>query len=79
MARITGTVKWFNNSKGFGFLGQGDGPDVFCHYSGIEADGYKFSRKATKWSSISSRARRGRKRTRSYECKRQHDARGIYV
>jgi CspA family cold shock protein len=41
MARITGTVKWFNNSKGFGFLGQGDGPDVFCHYSGIEADGYK--------------------------------------
>ena len=36
-----GTVKWFNNGKGFGFIGQESGPDVFVHYSGIASDGYK--------------------------------------
>jgi CspA family cold shock protein len=36
-----GTVKWFNNSKGYGFIEQEDGPDVFVHYSGIEASGFK--------------------------------------
>lgn len=36
-----GTVKWFNNAKGFGFLGRDGGPDVFCHYSSIELEGYK--------------------------------------
>ena len=36
-----GTVKWFNESKGFGFLEQEDGPDVFVHYSGIVGDGFK--------------------------------------
>jgi cold shock protein len=41
MERIKGTVKWFNPQKGFGFLGRGDGPDVFVHYSAIVADGYK--------------------------------------
>ena len=39
--RITGKVKWFNNAKGYGFLGREDGPDVFVHYSAIQADGYK--------------------------------------
>ncbi len=41
MARIRGKVKWFNNAKGYGFIGREDGPDVFVHYSGITAEGYK--------------------------------------
>ncbi len=36
-----GTVKWFNNSKGYGFIEQEDGPDVFVHHSGINSDGFK--------------------------------------
>jgi cold shock protein len=38
---MEGTVKWFNNVKGYGFIGRADGPDVFVHYSGIVGDGYK--------------------------------------
>jgi cold shock protein len=36
-----GTVKWFNNRKGFGFIQQEDGPDLFVHFSSINSDGYK--------------------------------------
>ena len=39
--RLKGTVKWFNNAKGYGFLGREDGPDVFIHYSSIATEGYK--------------------------------------
>lgn len=39
--RIVGTVKWFNSEKGYGFLAQENGPDVFVHYSAIQSDGYR--------------------------------------
>lgn len=41
MAQYRGTVKWFNNAKGYGFLGRDGGADVFVHYSSIQTDGYK--------------------------------------
>lgn len=41
MSQFRGVVRWFNNAKGYGFLGRDGGPDVFVHYSAIEKDGYK--------------------------------------
>jgi CspA family cold shock protein len=38
---MEGVVKWFNNSRGYGFIGCQHGPDVFIHYSGIVGDGYR--------------------------------------
>jgi CspA family cold shock protein len=41
MSSYQGVVKWFSNTKGYGFLGREEGPDVFCHYSAIQGDGYR--------------------------------------
>ncbi len=39
--RVRGTVKWFSNEKGYGFITQGNGPDLFVHYSAIKGGGYR--------------------------------------
>lgn len=41
MSTVIGTVKWFNESKGFGFISQESGPDVFAHFSAIQGDGFR--------------------------------------
>ena len=38
---MTGTVKWFNNQKGYGFISDEQGQDVFVHYSGLKMEGFK--------------------------------------
>ncbi|GAP20869.1 cold-shock protein [Leptolinea tardivitalis] len=39
--RLMGTVKWFNATKGYGFIGREDGEDVFVHFSAVEMEGYR--------------------------------------
>ncbi|MAC46395.1 cold shock domain-containing protein [Oceanospirillum beijerinckii] len=41
MSKVTGTVKWFNEEKGFGFIQQENGPDVFAHFRQIVGEGFK--------------------------------------
>ncbi len=46
--RFIGTVKWFNASKGYGFIGRENGDDVFVHFSAIQMDGYRRLEKGQK-------------------------------
>lgn len=39
--KLTGTVKWFNESKGYGFISRDNGPDLFVHFSNIASDGFR--------------------------------------
>ncbi len=41
MSKVQGTVKWFNEAKGFGFIEQENGPDVFAHFSAIASEGFR--------------------------------------
>ena len=59
--RLKGTVKWFNNSKGYGFIGRDNGADVFVHYSAVTTDGYKSLQEGDQVEFEITRARKGRK------------------
>ena len=58
MSTVTGTVKWFNETKGFGFIEQEGGPDVFVHFSAIKGDGFKTLADGQKLSSQSQLAKK---------------------
>jgi len=56
---VNGTVKFFNESKGFGFIEQESGPDVFAHFSAIQSDGFKTLNEGQKVSSTVTQGQKG--------------------
>ncbi|MCG6278056.1 cold-shock protein [Vibrio vulnificus] len=56
---VTGTVKWFNETKGFGFIKQENGPDVFAHFSAIKGDGFRTLAEGQKVSVVISQGQKG--------------------
>ncbi len=57
--RQTGTVKWFNEEKGFGFITPQSGDDLFMHFKAIKADGFKSLKEGQAVSSIATRGQKG--------------------
>ena len=56
---VNGTVKWFNESKGFGFIQQESGPDVFAHFSAISGDGFKTLKEGQKVQFVVTQGKKG--------------------
>lgn len=57
--RVTGTVKWFNDDKGFGFIAREGGPDVFVHHSAIKMEGFKSLKEGQKVSLVVTQGQKG--------------------
>jgi len=56
---VTGTVKWFNETKGFGFIQQQSGPDVFAHFSEIQSNGFKVLHEGQRVSFVLGQGKKG--------------------
>lgn len=57
--KVTGTVKWFNDDKGFGFIEREQGPDVFVHHTAIQIDGFKSLKEGQKVTMVVTQGQKG--------------------
>lgn len=57
--KVTGTVKWFNDDKGFGFIEREEGPDVFVHHTAIQIDGFKSLKEGQKVTMVVTQGQKG--------------------